>query len=184
MNKYLKIFLYIFIFIIVIVGAVFLYKYLRKDIIIEEPLNEISTVCVKADDFEVINANGEKVKLSDSFGKPIIINFWAKWCEPCKQELPLFQEAYDKYSKDIEFFMVNIIDESNDTIDSVKDFMQNNNYNFSVYFDIMNDASDAYNVYAVPKTVFIDKDGNIIKTYIGMIDEQILERYINMLKVD
>ena len=89
----------------------------------------------KANDFTVINNEGESVSLSDFFGKPIIVNFWASWCGPCKMELPEFEKAYKTYGEEIEFLMVNLTDEYGETVESVKKFTKDNKYNFPLYFD-------------------------------------------------
>lgn len=137
---------------------------------------------VKAIDFEVLNRDGEVVKLSDFYGKPIVVNFWATWCGPCSVELPDFEEAYKKYAGEVEFLMVNLTDGYSDTISSVEKFVADNDYDFPVYFDTTYSASDAYEVYSIPQTIFIDKDANIVASYIGTINENVLES--NILQID
>ena len=61
---------------------------------------------VPAPDFTMMNAAGETVKLSDFFGKPIVLNFWASWCGPCKSEMPHFEKCYLEYGEEVEFFEV------------------------------------------------------------------------------
>ena len=63
-----------------------------------------------APDFTVYDAAGGEVHLSDFVGKPVILNFWASWCGPCKSEMPLFQQMYDTYGADISFMVVNPAD--------------------------------------------------------------------------
>lgn len=137
---------------------------------------------VKAIDFEVLNREGKVVKLSDFYGKPIVVNFWATWCGPCKVELPDFEEAYRTYGDEVEFLMVNLTDGYSDTVSSVEKFVKDNDYDFPVYFDTQYSASDAYGVYSIPQTVFIDKDANIVASYIGTINANILEK--NILLID
>ena len=122
------------------------------------------------------------VNLSSFFGKPIVVNFWATWCGPCQAELPEFEEAYKKYNGDIEFLMVNLTDGYNDTVDSVKQFVNRNKFEFPLYFDTEYSATNTYSLYSIPQTLFIDKDGNIVKLYRGMISKQALEGYIERIK--
>ena len=67
-------------------------------------------VATIAPDFTVLDMSGNEVHLSDYFGKPIIINFWATWCGPCKSELPAFNNMYEKYKDEISFLFVNFLD--------------------------------------------------------------------------
>ena len=183
MKKYYKILLLLLSFIIIIILAVIEYNYLIEKYLpdeVNESTNQSSLK--KAKNFEVLNVNGEKVNLSDFYGKPIVVNFWATWCMPCKNELDEFEESYKKYDGEIEFLMVNLTDGYNDTIEGVKEFIKENNYEFPVYFDTELSASNAYKIYSIPQTLFINKEGNILKLYKGMIDKQNLENYIEKLR--
>ena len=77
-----------------------------------------------AKDITVKNMDGQDVNLSDYFGKPIILNFWATWCGPCQMEMPDFDEAYKEYGDEIEFLMVNQTDGSQDTVESATAFIE------------------------------------------------------------
>lgn len=179
MKKYLKVILYILSFVIFIILAVWGYKYLTtkySPVKIEQA--EGSNTTTKAIDFEVLNSNKESVKLSDFYGKPIVVNFWATWCGPCRNELPEFEEAYKKYNEQVEFLMVNLTDGYSETVEGVEKFISDNKYEFPVYFDTEYSASNAYSIYSIPRTLFIDKQGNILNSYLGMMDEETLEKYI------
>ena len=140
-------------FVILIIGAKLGYDYLSQNYEREIPNNDnliktsgdmilddvVSGESIElkypAIDFEVVNESGEKVKLSSYFGKPIVVNFWATWCGPCRAEIPEFIEAYQKYGEDVEFLMVNLTDGQTDTVESVKEFVTENKYEFPLYFD-------------------------------------------------
>ena len=135
-----------------------------------------------APDFTVLDANGKKISLSDKFGKPIVINFWATWCPPCKRELPDFDKLCKEYGDKVVFMMVNLTDGRRDTVDGTKSFVSKNGYTFPVYFDTEYNGADAYNVSSIPQTTFIDANGNVYATRIGAMNETVLRSYINALQ--
>lgn len=134
-----------------------------------------------APDFTVLDKDGNTVRLSEKFGKPIVINFWATWCPPCKQELPDFDKLCKEYGDRVVFMMVNLTDGYRDTVDGTKRFVSGKGYTFPVYFDTKDNAASAYNVSSIPQTTFIDAKGNIYTTRIGAMDEAMLRIYLNAL---
>ena len=134
-----------------------------------------------APDFTVLDMDGNEVNLSDYFGKPIIINFWATWCGPCKSELPAFDNMYAEYGDDIEFIMLNLTDGSRDTVDNVKQFVSDNGYSFPVYFDTTLEAANTYGAYSIPTTFLIDNEGIPVHSQMGAMSEEQLEQLINAL---
>ena len=137
----------------------------------------------EAPDFQVEDANGDFVSLSDMKGQPVVLNFWASWCPPCKSEMPDFQKAYEMYGGDIRFMMVNMTDGSRETKETAKAYIEEQGYTFSVYYDVNQEAAYAFYVSSVPATYFIDEDGNIVAAGRGMLDEEALKKGISMLDV-
>lgn len=135
-----------------------------------------------APDFTVLDKDGNKVKLSDHIGKKVIVNFWASWCGPCKNEMPDFQKAYEAYGDDIVFMMVNMTDGTSETIKSATKFIENAGYSFPVYFDTEESALNAYYVYSIPATYFINSDGTLAAYARGMINEEALTKGIGLMK--
>ena len=129
----------------------------------------------------MLDKDGNTVRLSDTFGKPIVINFWATWCPPCKQELPDFDKLCKEYGDRVVFMMVNLTDGYRDTVDGTKRFVSGKGYTFPVYFDTKDNAASAYNVSSIPQTTFIDANGNVYKTRIGAMSEATLRSYLNAL---
>ena len=118
---------------------------------------------------------GNAFRLSDFEGKPVVLNFWASWCGPCKLEMPDFDEAYGKYGEDIHFLMVNMTDGYQENVESAKEFIDDSGYNFPVYYDTDVDAARTYGVYSIPTTYFIDKDGYVIANGRGALDAETLQ---------
>lgn len=167
------------IFAVIMISAAVLYPRLSEKYSADTKQDStVSEDAAKADDFTVYDSEMNEVKLSDSFGKPIVINFWATWCGPCKSELPAFDAMYKKYGNDVVFMMINLTDGYRETVSSVEKFLPNSGYSFPVYYDIQYDASDAYGVHSIPETVFINADGSVYHSQIGAMSEDILENYI------
>ena len=132
---------------------------------------------IAAPDFTVYDTDGNAVSLSDFAGKPVVVNFWATWCPPCKSELPDFEEAWKTYGDEVEFLMVNLADDR-DTPEKVEAFMTDNGYEFPLYYDSEYDAAYTYGIYSIPVSLFIDADGNLSKGYIGALNASVIESCI------
>ena len=134
-----------------------------------------------APDFTVTDRDGNEVRLSDYFGKPIVLNFWASWCGPCKSEMPHFNEAAQRYDGDVIFLMVNMTDGSRETVKSASAFIEKQGYTFPVLYDTKSEAAYIYSVYSIPTTYFIDSEGTLIAGATGAIDSDTLEVGIGMI---
>ena len=134
-----------------------------------------------APDFTVLDYDSNEVKLSDFKGKPVVLNFWATWCFYCKEEMPDFNIAFEKYP-DVEFLMLNATDGYQETIEIAKKYYENEGFDFNIYFDTNSQAVNNYGITGFPTTIFIDKDGYVVASAGGMIDLETLEKGIEMIK--
>lgn len=130
---------------------------------------------LEALDFTVLDYDGKVVKLSDYIGTPIVLNFWASWCPPCRDEMPHFNKVSEEYSKDeLLFLMVDMADGGRETVEKGKKHVEDNGYTFTVLFDTEQNAAATYGIRSLPTTIFINKDGYIIGGFEGGIDEEML----------
>lgn len=134
-----------------------------------------------APNFTVYDGDGNAVKLSDFLGKPVVLNFWASWCPPCKREMPDFNEKYLEYKDKIHFVMVNITDGYQETKSSAEKFLATTDYVFPVYFDTDLDAAYTYGISSVPQTFFIDENGVLINMAQGPISGDTLQKGIDFI---
>jgi len=135
-----------------------------------------------APDLTVQDGDGNDVKLSDFAGTPVVVNFWASWCPPCKSEMPDFDAAYEEYGDTIQFMMVNLTDGSRETVETAKDYIEKQGYSFPVYYDTTSNAAITYGIMSVPATFFIDAEGGPIARATGAIDKAPLEKGIGMIQ--
>jgi thiol-disulfide isomerase/thioredoxin len=136
---------------------------------------------IAAPDFAVLDAEGNGIKLSDLKGKPVVINFWASWCPPCKSEMPEFDKAYAEYGGDVAFMMIDLVDGARETVETGAAYVAEQGYAFPVYYDTSGEAAAAYGVSAIPTTVFVDKDGNVVTGAQGAINGDTLHKGIDFI---
>ncbi|MBC6906481.1 TlpA family protein disulfide reductase [Saccharophagus sp. K07] len=117
-----------------------------------------------APDFTLTALDGSKVKLSDLKGQVVMLNFWASWCGPCRQEMPLLNDIYASYKK-AGFVLLGInVDE---IVDDAKDFMNKTPVNFPVLLDSDGKVAGLYKNQAMPSSYFIDRKGNLVHLHQG-----------------
>ena len=136
---------------------------------------------IPAIDFTVYDADGNAVKLSDFYGKPIVLNFWASWCGPCRSEMPDFQKACTDLEGQVQFLMINMTDGSRETLDTAKAFLSDSGYTFPVFFDTDVDAAIKYSVYALPTTFFINAEGHLVAYAERALSADLLQKGIDMI---
>lgn len=136
---------------------------------------------LQTEDFTVYDLDGQPVSLSDFLGKPIVVNFWSTWCEACVDELPLFEKLYVEYGNKAAFLMINVPMDSalNEKVNS---FIDENEYTFPVYCDSDFSAADVYGIWAMPQSLFINKDGELVQSYNGELSEDKLFAYFDLIK--
>jgi len=117
-----------------------------------------------APDFTLTALDGSKVKLSDLKGQVVMLNFWASWCGPCRQEMPLLNDIYASYKK-AGFVLLGInVDE---IVDDAKGFMNKTPVNFPVLLDSDGKVAGLYKNQAMPSSYFIDRKGNLVHLHQG-----------------
>jgi peroxiredoxin len=131
-----------------------------------------------APDFTLKSLSGENLKLSEMTGNVVLINFWASWCGPCREEMPLLNALHSKYEP-LGFTVLGVNVEED--VNGAKGFLKNFPVDFPVLLDNTNKVSKQYKVIAMPTTVVVDRDGNMRYLHQGYKsgDE---EKYRQMVK--
>lgn len=123
----------------------------------------------QAQDFKLTSLQGERVSLSEYRGRPVLINFWATYCVPCRVEMPLIQRMADQHPK----LVVLLVDER-DSTPAARTFVSDLHIRSTVLLDVDGTAGDLYHVAGLPTTLFVRPDGSIQGRYLGQTSEQVL----------
>ncbi len=135
-----------------------------------------------APDFALKSHSGNNIRLSELRGEVVLINFWASWCGPCRQEMPLLDELHNKY-KALGFTVLGVNVEQ-DTYQARK-LLKDMPVSFPVLFDESSVVSKQYDVIAMPSTVLVDRNGNmryLHKGYKPGLEEVYLEQVRELIR--
>ncbi|HAM80444.1 TlpA family protein disulfide reductase [Ornithinibacillus bavariensis] len=134
-----------------------------------------------APDFEVPMIDGERIKLSNLKGQKVLVNFWATWCPPCKEEMPELQRFYEEYGDQIKIIAINATgSERNEQV--VRNFLEEKDYTFPVGIDKNNKITDQYLAMTIPTSYFIGSDGVIqVPRHVGPMTYDFMVDMLNSL---
>lgn len=139
-------------------------KVIALILILAAPMTQAVTANGPAANFTLKSASGENVRLSEHRGEVILINFWASWCGPCRQEMPQLEALQQKYSPlGFTVFGINV-EQDRERADKI---LRDIPVSFPVLFDDDNTVSELYQVDAMPVTVLVDRSGNIRAVHRG-----------------
>lgn len=127
-----------------------------------------------APDFELVNVEGENVKLSDYRGQAVLINFWATWCGPCRIEMPAIQARYEQYSPELVILAV----DNDESLEIVSAFVDELGLTFPVLLDPGAAIQNLYQIRGYPSSYFVDANGIIQVVHIGIMTEGQLDGYL------
>ncbi len=130
-----------------------------------------------AEDFQLVDTTGKTVKLSAYRGKKVILNFFATWCGPCQEEMPILVELDKRIDREkIEIIGVNVTKEESNP-NHVRDFIKHYQVEYDVVFDGEGKVMKAYQLIGIPTSIFIDENGKIVERLNGIITPEIIESH-------
>lgn len=132
-----------------------------------------------APDFELPTLDGETVHLSDFYGKPIMLNFWASWCAPCRAEIPDMQKFYE--DKDVAVVAVNLTT-SEHSKDAIPEFVDEFGMTFPVLLDEQGAAQTIYQIQPIPTTFLLDSEGYVHNIAYGPLNYDLMVQAFEEMK--
>jgi peroxiredoxin len=139
---------------------------------------ESSANAIPAPDFTLETMQGESFTLSDHTGKVIVLNFWATWCPPCREEIPEFIEIQNEMSEDVLFVGVSLDEQGWDV---VRPFADEYQVNYPLVVDDGSVSNKYGPIHALPMTFLINRDGDVELAIPGMIDKARLQPLLDEL---
>ena len=124
-----------------------------------------------APDFTLYSPSGEKVTLSSFHGKPIVVNFWATWCPPCRGETPYFVTASQQWQGEVTIVGVDV----RETPDLALPFMAEFGIKYTIALDVDGEVAAAYHIVSFPTTYFVDSQGMIVQIDNGPLSAALLQ---------
>lgn len=131
-----------------------------------------------APDFTLTDLDGNRVSLSQFSGQPVVVNFWATWCPPCKIEIPHLIEAYEREQDDVVFLAVSV----DEPASVVRRFAEENGMPFTILLDDGGSVAEDYGVKGIPTTFFISRDGQIAVRYVGPMSSRAIDEGLRRIR--
>lgn len=138
-----------------------------------------SPIGAPAADFTLQTLDGQTVRLSDLRGRPVILNFWASWCGPCREEMPLLSRTHDELKDSGVIILAVDVQESAAT---VQRYVDQNRLPFMIALDTDGQVSGQYRVRSLPTTYFIDAEGVIQSWQVGTLSKMLLDRHLDRIR--
>lgn len=134
-------------------------------------------------EFSIQNGDGEDVSISEYRGKKVIINFWASWCPPCIREMPEFQALHNELDEEETILLaINLTDGQRETRTLADNFLKENNLDLNVLYDTVGNAFFEFNVTSIPQTFFLDEEGTVQYSILGMTDKETLDAVLERME--
>lgn len=135
-------------------------------------------VGARAPEFSAPSVDGETFRLIEQQGRPVIVNFWATWCEPCRAEMPLLEDRALEFSDDGLTIVGVDFDEPQEVVRAYRDEL---GLSLPLLLDDGGEIQRLYRVVAYPTTFFIGRDGLIRAVHLGVLDDAMLDEYLAAL---
>jgi thiol-disulfide isomerase/thioredoxin len=126
--------------------------------------------------FTVRTLDGRTIRLSDLRGRPVIVDFWATWCAPCRASMPLLGRVQDRFARDGLVVVGLSVDDA--PSQDVRGFVQKLHVRFPVAIASESMIDDYGPIRSIPTTVFIDRRGRIVRRVVGYVDRETLEGFV------
>ena len=127
---------------------------------------ELPKINFQAPSFSLSALDGKNYSLEDTKGKPVMINFWASWCGPCKLEAPELSSLYKQYEGKFTLYAINLTN-TESSLNDVKGFAENFGYSFPILLDEKGEIAEKYLIKPIPTTYFVNSDGIIVDQILG-----------------
>ncbi len=146
--------------------------------ILYQPPKEAPVVGATAPNFTLTNLNGKEVSLSQFRGRPVILNFWATWCVPCRREMPALEKAFQTHQPDgLVILAINLKEDA----PLVESFVDELGLSFEILYDRQGEVNKTYTVAGLPRTIFIDRQGVIQHIQVGELQEILLQGFLGRI---
>lgn len=162
--------------ILLILGAAVaytLYANFTKDDIRKVAIGE------EAPDFILTDLEGNEHRLSDYEGQGVFLNFWGTFCKPCEKEMPYINNQYNQFKdKGVQVLSVDVKESEL----AVKKFADRHKLDFPIVIDKDESVASAYGIDPIPATFLIDKNGKVVKYYVGELTEEMIKDFMEQIK--